>query len=156
MPVQSESQRKMIFAKRSQYKNKEKTPDKWKWIWNKDYENKGSLPEKLEESLFGKYIKKLYNESDNLKPIQMSQFRFEKYIDTDGKRNELPRYFMTYNNGYDEFDGELMIRYDKRGRGESSPYLDYIEWDFEPHEDERERVEDFIDDNLWEILGEIQ
>jgi len=48
MPSHSEKQRKMIFAKRSQYKTKENTPKKWKWIWEKGWE-------KLEESLTSKF-----------------------------------------------------------------------------------------------------
>lgn len=38
MPSSSEQQRKFIFAKRGQYKSKENTPDKWKWIWGKEWE----------------------------------------------------------------------------------------------------------------------
>ena len=34
----SEQQRKFIFAKRGQYKDKEHTPKKWIWIWEKAYE----------------------------------------------------------------------------------------------------------------------
>lgn len=34
MPSSSEKQQKMIFAKRDQYKSKENTPDKWKWVWD--------------------------------------------------------------------------------------------------------------------------
>lgn len=50
MPVQSESQRKMIFARRNKYKTKKDTPAKWKFIWDKGWENKGDLPEKAESS----------------------------------------------------------------------------------------------------------
>lgn len=65
MPSRSEAQRKMIFAKRNKYKAKENTPAKWLWIWDMGYENKGNLPEKVEasESLFDKYLGKLYNEA---------------------------------------------------------------------------------------------
>jgi len=38
MPAKSEQQRKMIFAKRGQYKTKAKTPKKWKWVWGKEWE----------------------------------------------------------------------------------------------------------------------
>lgn len=46
MPAKSQSQRGLIFAKRDQYKSKAKTPDKWKWIWDEGWENKGKLPKK--------------------------------------------------------------------------------------------------------------
>lgn len=49
MPAKSESQRKMIFAKRDQYKTKENTPKKYKFIWDKDWENKGPLPNKVKK-----------------------------------------------------------------------------------------------------------
>jgi hypothetical protein len=38
MPSSTEQQRKFIFAKRGQYKSKENTPDKWKFIWDNDWE----------------------------------------------------------------------------------------------------------------------
>jgi len=44
MPVVSQQQRKLIFAKRGQYGSEKKTPDKWKWIWESGWENKGKLP----------------------------------------------------------------------------------------------------------------
>lgn len=50
MPASSQSQRGLIFGKRNKYGSKEKTPKKWKWIWLKDYENKGKLPDKVKES----------------------------------------------------------------------------------------------------------
>ena len=37
MPSTSEQQRKLVFAKRGQYKTKADTPDKWKWVWNDDW-----------------------------------------------------------------------------------------------------------------------
>lgn len=50
MPALSQSQRGLIFGKRNKYGSKEKTPKKWKWIWSKDYENKGKLPDKVKEN----------------------------------------------------------------------------------------------------------
>lgn len=50
MPAKSQSQRGLIFGKRNKYGSKEKTPKKWMWIWSKDYENKGKLPDKVKES----------------------------------------------------------------------------------------------------------
>ena len=41
-----ELKRGLIFGKRNQYGSKAKTPDKWKWIWDEDWENKGKLPKK--------------------------------------------------------------------------------------------------------------
>lgn len=50
MPVASKAQQRMIFARRNQYGSKEKTPDKWKWIWDKGWEDvPKKLPEKVEE-----------------------------------------------------------------------------------------------------------
>jgi len=49
MPTRSQSQRKLIFAKRSQYGSRAETPEKWKWVWEKDWENKGKLPDKVGE-----------------------------------------------------------------------------------------------------------
>ena len=50
MPAKSQSQRGLIFAKRDQYKSKAKTPDKWKWIWDEGWENKGKLPKKKKKN----------------------------------------------------------------------------------------------------------
>jgi len=47
MPARSQAQRGLIFSKRDQYGSKAKTPDKWKWIWDEDFENKGKLPKKV-------------------------------------------------------------------------------------------------------------
>jgi len=47
MPAKSQAQRGLIFSKRDQYGSKAKTPEKWKWIWDSDYENKGKLPDKV-------------------------------------------------------------------------------------------------------------
>lgn len=49
MPAKSQSQRRLIFGKRAQYKTKENTPKKWLWIWDDEYENKGKLPEKVKK-----------------------------------------------------------------------------------------------------------
>lgn len=53
MPTKSQAQRGLIFGKRKQYGSKAKTPDKWKWIWDEDYENKGKLPKKVTEGSVG-------------------------------------------------------------------------------------------------------
>lgn len=47
MPAKSDAQRGMIFSRRDQYGSKENTPEKWKWIWEKGWENKGKLPAKV-------------------------------------------------------------------------------------------------------------
>ena len=49
MPAKSQAQRGLIFSKRDQYKTKAKTPKKWKWVWDEDFENKGKLPKKVTE-----------------------------------------------------------------------------------------------------------
>jgi len=40
MSSQSEKQRQFIFTKRGEFKTKDKTPEKWKWISDKDWGNK--------------------------------------------------------------------------------------------------------------------
>lgn len=59
MPPTSRQQQKMIFAKRSIYKTKEKTPDKWKFIWDKGWEKP---VQETEESNFGHYITQAFQE----------------------------------------------------------------------------------------------
>ena len=49
MPTSSQAQRRLIFGKRCQYENEKRTPKKWKWIWDDDWENKGKLPEKVKK-----------------------------------------------------------------------------------------------------------
>jgi hypothetical protein len=50
MPAKSQAQRGLIFGKRNQYGSKAKTPDKWKWIWDEDWENEGKLPKKKKKN----------------------------------------------------------------------------------------------------------
>lgn len=38
MPSKSNLQRKFIFYKRDKYKTKKNTPEKWKWIWDEEWE----------------------------------------------------------------------------------------------------------------------
>jgi hypothetical protein len=51
MPARSQAQRGLIFSKRDQYKSKAKTPKKWQWVWDEDFENKGKLPKKVTEGI---------------------------------------------------------------------------------------------------------
>jgi hypothetical protein len=44
MPTVSQKQRGLIFGKRSQYGSEAKTPQRWKWVWEEGWENKGKLP----------------------------------------------------------------------------------------------------------------
>ena len=37
MPAQSQQQLKLVYAKRNQYGSKEKTPKKWKWVWQEEW-----------------------------------------------------------------------------------------------------------------------
>lgn len=63
MPAVSQSQRGFIFGKRNKYGSKEKTPKKWKFIWDEEWENKGKLPEKVEKVIydFKKFVNEKYN-----------------------------------------------------------------------------------------------
>jgi len=66
MPAKSKSQLRLIYARRNQYKSKAKTPKKWKWIWEKEWgELEKGAPEKVEESIFEKYLNKLYTEEED-------------------------------------------------------------------------------------------
>lgn len=50
MPAQSKSQQKYIYSLRGKYKSEEDTPDKFKWIWDNDWEqSEKNLPEKVTE-----------------------------------------------------------------------------------------------------------
>lgn len=62
MPARSDQQRKLVFAKRGQYETKSSTPEKWKWVWDKGWENKGDLPEKVKEQI-KEVIKEVLKES---------------------------------------------------------------------------------------------
>lgn len=66
MPAVSQKQRGLIFSKRNQYGSISKTPDKWKWVWEDGWENRGKLPkfkknrkkvEKIRESFILSYDK---------------------------------------------------------------------------------------------------
>ena len=46
MPAVSQSQRGLIFGKRTKYGSKKNTPKKWKFIWEEGWENEGKLPKK--------------------------------------------------------------------------------------------------------------
>jgi len=50
MPAKSQSQRGLIFSKRSKYGSKEKSPKKWKWVFEEGWENKGKLPKKVKKN----------------------------------------------------------------------------------------------------------
>jgi len=53
MPSRSEQQRKFIFAKRNQYGSKDKAPEKWKWVFDKEWET-------IEEMIYKKIFKENY------------------------------------------------------------------------------------------------
>jgi hypothetical protein len=68
MPAKSQQQLKMIYARRNRYKSEDKTPKKWKWIWDEDWTDVSfkELPEKIEEYKFNRqvYIELLSEESE--------------------------------------------------------------------------------------------
>ena len=37
MPAKSEKQLRLIWAIRRKYKNRSKTPKKWKWVWGEEW-----------------------------------------------------------------------------------------------------------------------
>jgi len=90
MPAQSQAQRGLIFGKRNQYKTKAKTPDKWKWIWDEDWENKGKLPKKVTEGIGfeetqggDQYIDDVIDMLQDLTKMSFNEAEryFEKYYD---------------------------------------------------------------------------
>ena len=67
MPAKSQSQRRLIFKKRDQYKNKENAPEKWKWVFDSEWENKGKLPEKISKiKKFKEYVNENYSYNESL------------------------------------------------------------------------------------------
>ncbi len=68
MPAKSQQQLKMIYARRNRYKSEDKTPKKWKWIWDEDWTDVSfkDLPEKIEEFKYNRdvYIDLLSEESE--------------------------------------------------------------------------------------------
>jgi len=62
MPAKSKVQQRLIFSKRSQYKTKKDTPEKWKWIWDKGWEKvSNDVPNKVKNEI-KEMIKKVINE----------------------------------------------------------------------------------------------
>lgn len=59
--AKSQAQRGLIFGKRNQYKTKAKTPEKWQWIWDEEWENKGKLPKKVKNETVQNVV---FNESN--------------------------------------------------------------------------------------------
>lgn len=60
MPAKSQSQRGLVFSKRDQYGSEAKTPKKWKWVWEEEWENKGKLPDKVSENYRAKFVNENY------------------------------------------------------------------------------------------------
>jgi hypothetical protein len=61
MPSKSENQRKMIFAKRNQYKTKANAPEEWKWVFEKGWET-------IEENTYTK---------NQIKDILMNRYKYK-------------------------------------------------------------------------------
>lgn len=102
MPSRSKAQQKMIFARRKQYGSKEKTPDKWKWIWEKGWEKlETGAPEKITE------------EADGIKPFnyylqKVTGYTEGRYIKYGVKRRFKKGDFVTFHFSGEEA-GELPI-----------------------------------------------
>lgn len=76
MPAKSQAQRGLIFGKRNKYKTKKNTPPKWKWIWDDEWENKGKLPERVEEN------RRIYDfETFNEKFFPKFKDKIKKWLD---------------------------------------------------------------------------
>lgn len=54
MPAKSKKQLKLIFAIRNKYKNKLKTPEKWKWVWDEEWSHL-ETPKILEFNEFNEF-----------------------------------------------------------------------------------------------------
>jgi len=71
MPSKSEQQRKFIFAKRSQYRSKEKTPEKYKFIWEKSWEE---IEETFDEIVPPIPMEKVHNKEESMKVYKRKFF----------------------------------------------------------------------------------
>lgn len=83
MPSSTEKQRSFIFAKRSEYGSKEKTPEKDKWIWEKGWEQVESFKRERYQKFF---------EDRKMKKITV------EYSDTEGEFEDLINYIKSNGN----------------------------------------------------------
>lgn len=107
MPVVSQSQRGLIFGKRSQYGSKENTPKKWKFVWGEEWENKGKLPKykkknkkkkKNENKIipFTTMINEEYSSSERYSPVFLEKFdSFADLVDWIGRLSKLEREWLS-------------------------------------------------------------
>ena len=69
MPAKSQQQLKLIYATRAKYGNKSKTPQTWKWVWDKEWTEDvkmKELPKKKNESIeqvLRSYVRKVISEA---------------------------------------------------------------------------------------------
>ena len=66
MPAKSIKQMRWIRYLRDKYKSKDKTPDKWKFIWDKDWEKLEPVNESVEEKPKNDIIEKLSQHLDRI------------------------------------------------------------------------------------------
>jgi hypothetical protein len=68
MPAESQSQLKLIYAKRGIYKTKENTPEKWKWVWDKEWTNvkMRKLPKKVKKEDFSSSLDNYIDKNLNI------------------------------------------------------------------------------------------
>jgi len=67
MPARSKKQFKMIQARRGKYGTKKETPDKWQWIWDKEWTHDidyDSLPDESVNEGFIETYQAILDEND--------------------------------------------------------------------------------------------
>lgn len=61
-------------------------------------------------------------------------------------------YHVIYKNGKNMFEGDIKIATGEHG-GETYPYVDYIEWEYDVEPENNDEVEAFIESNLNDYLN---
>lgn len=75
MPVKSKAQQGYIFGLRNKYKSESQTPEKYKWIWDSDYEKiPKDLPDKIQNEFTEYVLESLHlNELNSIKDSDMDK-----------------------------------------------------------------------------------
>jgi len=96
MPAKSEQQRKLIFAKRGQYGSVEKTPKKWKWVWEDGWGNKGKLPYKVKKK---NKNKKFESNIITFSDFMLNEEKMDSYMCSDcGYNGKEPRFLSVFKD----------------------------------------------------------
>jgi hypothetical protein len=80
MPAVSQSQRGLIFGKRTKYGSKKNTPKKWQWIWEEGWGNEGKLPKKKNEKLVFPKFSEFIIEQNKYKAYDATEEEFKDIL----------------------------------------------------------------------------